>query len=488
MTPDSATWALFSDEAQTWWEFAIAFFAAHLSTLVGFVLALLIMGRLVIEKRNPSNIFAWALIILFAPFIGVPLYFLFGGRKSRHLVANKRRVNSIAVQMAAGKTDPVPDPSKPSVVPLRKFGGNSFTLLGTGVAAFHALCAEIETASRSIHIMTYILGDDDAGKPVVELLTRRAREGVEVRLLVDALGSWGRARGRLCRPLIEAGGQVGNFMPVVPLQTKTSANLRNHRKFAIFDSRRAIVGGQNIDTRFMGPTPDSGRFLDFSAIVEGPVVSALNRTFVSDWCFTTKTDPMQFREVLSYLPTPAGECEMEIVSSGPDVEGDPLWERLIALVQNCRRELLIVTPYFVPDEVLFRSLIVKAHTGLPIRLILPERSNQAMVDFARHHYLRQLEAAGAQVLLYRPGMIHAKVFLADRSIALMGSANIDMRSLFVNFEIGVFHTSPEPLHALEGWVDEILPHCVPYAQTAHGRAGANRRLMEDFAHLLVPLL
>jgi len=179
---------------------------------------------------------------------------------------------------------------------------------------------------------------------------------------------------------------------------------------------------------------------------------------------------------------------VEVMTSGPDIVGDPLWERLLTLVQQCQEELTIVTPYFVPDEVLFQSLMVQAHAGRRLRLIVPEKSNHPITDFARHHYLRQLYEAGVEVLLYRPRMNHGKLMLVDNRVVMMGSANMDLRSLFVNFEIGVFLYSKEPIRDLTRWMERLLPDCVSYTASGYAGVGANRRIMEDFAHLLEPLL
>lgn len=463
----------------------------HLSAWVGFLLALLITARLVIEKRNPSNVFAWGMIIFFLPYIGVPLYFLFGGRKSKRMAANKKAILELAMQVA-GQPDSMASlegACPRTVSPRRKFNGNSFEFLydRAGVTYFEAMLREIREAQTSIHIMTYILGRDETGRRLVQALAERAAAGVEVKLLIDAVGSLGRAGG-FVKPIRDAGGKVARFMPVLPIHTKTSANLRNHRKIAIFDGKRALVGGQNLDNRFTGPTADPARFVDFSVMISGPAVAPFNRIFVSDWCFASGDKPTDYRELLTLAPEPQGNEVAEILASGPDTENDPLWERLVTMVQEARKQITIVTPYFVPDEVLFRSLMVKAHNSLPIRLILPEKSNQSLVDIARHHFLRQLHKAGVEILFYTPGMVHAKLFIADHEIAMIGSANVDMRSLFLNFEVGVLHTTPEPVRAFEGFITELLPDCVEYSQSEHYRATDNRRIMEDFAHLLVPLL
>ncbi len=455
------------------------FMFAHLSTFVGFILAILIVGHLFNERRTPSNIFAWSFFVFFVPYLGVPLYFLFGGRKSRRLVKNKKRVMDVAKEVAAEAGD--------RSLGSGPIGGNSFRLLGDGEVAFAEVCDSIDSATHSISIMTYILGNDETGREVVSRLTRRAAEGVEVRLLVDALGSLGKG-GKFLRGLREAGGMTARFMPVMPLQTKTSANLRNHRKIAIFDGSKAIVGGQNLDNRFLGREPTADRFMDCGAVIEGPAVQSLNRIFLGDWCFASGDNPKDLRRAFERLPAPAGEEEMQIIASGPDIEGDPLWEAYVALVQDCERELTIVTPYFVPDEVLFQSLIVKARSGRHVRLIIPERSNHPLVDFARGHFLRRLVDAGVDVQLYRPRMLHAKIMIRDGKLAILGSANVDMRSLFVNFEIGLVQKSPGPVNELQAWVTSLLPDCVSYVDVPTAKAGRGRRVVEDFAHLVAPLL
>ncbi len=455
-------------------------------TIFGFFLAALIIGRMINEKREPSNLVAWALLVLFLPWLGVPLYFLFGGRKSRRLVRAKKRILHLAERAAdhygADAAGQAP------TVGLQEFSdGNHCELLPDGVAVFARLEREIAEAERSIDIATYILGTDRSARRLVELLTRRAREGLQVRLLIDALGSW-KASGRFLRAFREAGGEAAKFMPVLPLQTQTSSNLRNHRKIAIFDLQRAIVGGQNLDDRFLATEEHPNLFKDFSLLVNGPVVAALERVFLADWAFAAQVDPNSFAERFAFRPPACGESRLEVIASGPDVEGDPLWEKIITLVQECRYELTLLTPYFIPDEVLFRSLIVKAHAGRKIRLIVPDRSNHPLVDLAANYYLRVLHKAGVEVLFYQKGMLHAKLLLCDRQYALLGSANFDLRSLFVNFEIGLLLTTRSDLTALYTWVETILPCCLPLPLTHRCESSQSRQRIEDFLHLIAPLL
>ncbi len=458
----------------------VGFTYAHLLTWIGFFLGILIIGRMLNEKRNPSNIFAWAFAVLFIPWVGVPLYFLFGGRKSRGLVERKRKVME-GSRYLAGENLPADELKK-----LRRTAGNDCRLLPDAPATFNAILEGIEDSKECIHIMTYILSRDEAGMAVVEALTRKAREGVKVRLLLDAFGFFGNG-GAWIEELKKAGGEVARFMPLVPFHTHSSANLRNHRKLAIFDHRIAITGGQNIDLRFMGPEDTPETFRDFSIRVEGPVLRHMNFLFLNDWIFASEQKPEQFSDLFQLEFPAAGEKNLEVIESGPEVPTDALYERILGIVQECRETLTIVTPYFVPDEVLFRSLIVKAHSGRKVRLILPRHSNQKLVDVARFHYLRQMKAAGVEVLFYLPGMIHAKLILADNSIALSGSANFDMRSFFVNFEMGIVHDHPEDFASFRDWVADIEKECEPMEENTVPR-GKSRRLAEDFAHLVGPLL
>lgn len=467
----------------------LTFLWTHATTVLGFVLALLIIRRMLLEKRNPGNFFAWLFIVVSFPLIGAPMYLLFGGRKSRRKSRIKREIADAARSLTSE-----PENNQAQMHDILAFEdsktvttGNHFELLPDGETAFHRICKEIQSAEHTIHIATYILSYDATGKKIVELLAQRASEGVTVRLLLDSIGSWNQTR--IARYKIRrAGGHVAMFMPVLPLQTQISSNLRNHRKIAIFDNYRAITGGQNLDLRFLGAEPTPERFIDFSVITQGPAVAYLTRTFLADWAFAVKESPEKYSNLLRYAPEEAGDSTIEVIASGPDVANDPLWEQLIRIIQEFKQSLTIITPYFIPDEVIFHSLIVKAHTGRKIRLVLPLRSNHRIADIARYHYLRQLDKAGVQILFYTPHMLHAKMILVDGKIGLVGSANIDMRSLFVNFEIALLHYSSSDIKSLETWAQAIMDKCISYEVATKDKQHMPAKFTESLVHLLSPLL
>lgn len=476
---------------------------SHLLTVGGVLLALFALARLFGERRQPGNTLAWLMGIVLIPYVGVPLYLLFGGRKIRRLAARKRRIRLPVPEEVRASAATLAHPVAQAVTTNgagEPVGGNTTRLLLTGEEAFAELEKRILAARHTIHIATFILGRDAAGRRVVQLLARRAREGVKVRLQLDALGCFF-SRGRFVDPVRRAGGEVATFLPVLPLSGRGSANLRNHRKIAVFDHRTAIIGGHNLAREYLGPQPWKKRWTDLGAVIEGPAAALLDEVFLADWAFATgrpadysaadAADRAASQSLIdngSPLHVPAGSSEIQIIASGPDVNGDPLYEGILAMVQEAKQSVWIVTPYFIPDEVLLRSLIVKARAGRDVTLILPARSNHPITDLARRPLLRQLVRAGARVLAYQPRMLHAKAVMVDDSLGLIGSANVDMRSLFVNFEIGALLHSPSDVHALRAWAGELArsSRTLTLADLKRRRFPAN--LLEDLSRLLTPLL
>jgi cardiolipin synthase A/B len=465
---------------------------ATLFSIAGFTLALFLVARLMSEKRAPANTFAWLLIIVLVPWVGVPLYLLFGGRKLRRLAERKSHVRPTLPHAAQ---NPFPVTASATSHTIISAGGtapvtgNTMRLLTTGENAYAALEHHIREASSHIHITAFILGRDDTGRRIVNLLAERAREGVKVRLLLDAVGSMFSSLS-FVNPIRDSGGHVGRFMPVLPFTSRGSANLRNHRKIAVFDHCIAIVGGHNLAREYIGPTHLARRFQDFGAVIEGPAAALLNEVFIADWCFATRESAAALRAEIpaDCVSKVHGGTELQVVASGPDVPGDPLYEGIVSMIQEATRSIWIVTPYFIPDDVLLRSLIVKARAGKEVTLITPRRSNHPVADFARKHYMRELQRAGANVLLFGPGMLHSKAMIVDDNVALLGSPNFDLRSLFVNFEIGVLvHSTPE-VAAIKTWAVELARRCHPPKPERRRKGRILGNVVEDLSRLLAPLL
>jgi cardiolipin synthase A/B len=465
-----------------WFNWLFSDFLTH----VGFLLALVFLANLFRQRRSPSSTMAWLLVILWLPYVGVPLYLMLGGRKMSRLARRKEEIYHRPPGRAADEQGSAVGRLLASygVSPART--GNRVEVVTSGEVAYDRVLRLIDEAKSTIHITTYILGRDEGSQVLIEHLTRRAAQGIAVRLLLDDLGSW-RVGRRFLAPLRKAGAHVAYFMPVFHMPFRGRTNLRNHRKVLVVDGRVALTGGMNLAWPYMGPRSLPNQWRDLSVVVEGPAVADIEKLFASDWKFTTGADPAGPGEAIDHPHNSAGRMEstvVQVVASGPDVAGDPLYESLLAMIFSAEDRIWIVTPYFVPDEMLVRALTLAARRGVDVRLIVPYRSNHLSADLARAGYLRDLFNEGARVMLYKPVMLHAKAVIFDDRLAVIGSANMDMRSLFLNYEVALFVASPTQVAEVAAWARGLMIETVPELPPP----GLPRELAENVVRLLSPLL
>jgi cardiolipin synthase len=460
----------------------MTWFLTHLATVVGSLLSILAIAQMLRQRRSPSSTAAWLLAIVAAPYVGVPLFLMFGGRKLRLRAEAKEDLDLAAY-------DAIPlDKTNYVDRTLRSYGipgattGNRMTLCASGVEGLRALTDLVDRAERSIHVETFIFGCDTVGREVLQQLTRRAAEGLQVRLLVDGVGSLWTPRS-FYAPLVHAGGKLAVFSPAIHIPFLRRTNLRNHRKIAVADGRRALAGGMNITAAEMSETADRLAWQDLSFVVEGPAAWHFDQVFRSDWRFARG-------EALSApgeRPLPGGEpheAVLQVVPSGPDVANDPLLDTILMSIFTARQRVWIVTPYFVPDDTVAQALLVACHRGVDVRILLPNRSNHALADIARGSFLRDIQEAGGTIWRYAPAMLHAKLVIVDDQVAMVGSANIDMRSLLLNFEIMQFVYSQPEIAACEQWFLRL----VEQSESGIAAAGVARQLVEGLTRLIEPLL
>ena len=336
---------------------------------------------------------------------------------------------------------------------------------------------------------TFILGRDSTGDAIVHALARKAGQGVQVRLLLDALGSVKIPRAFIS-PLLKAGGKVAFFMPMLHLPFRGRANLRNHRKLLVCDNRVAVLGGMNLASEYMGPQcRAAGCWRDLSLMIQGPVVDHITRIFRSDWAFAGKApfDDEFAGEGLGAGgqpdDSPAGGLT-QLVASGPDVPNDSLRNAILTEIFRAKTRIWIVTPYFVPDELILEALCIAVSRKVDVTVILPEKSNHRLADIVREGYLSRIQEAGGTLRLYEPGMLHAKAVLIDDSLAMVGSANMDMRSLLLNYEIALCIYDAKQIGRIEAWMLDVMTDCsVRKAQPKRSFG-----LIESMGRLLAPLL
>lgn len=454
----------------------------HLLTVLVFLLAVTLLARVSRGHQQPGGAMAWLLAMVFVPYMGVPLYLILSGRKLSRHVERKNALYAAGAACAWGED--VPRDTERILMaagmPPRR-AGNAVVLHFSGETAFDRLIELLESAQESIHVMVFILGHDEVGKRIVEVLARKAAKGVKVRLLLDALGCLWTRRG-FVQPVRDAGGQVGVFLPVFSLRRRWAANLRNHRKIVVVDGAAAMAGGMNLDGRFMGPLPDPIRFLDTGVFVRGPVAADIDEVFTSDWEYAT-SERIGARE----LPPCEiqGNSEVQVVASGPDVREDVLHDALLTAMMDARERIWLVTPYFVPNEAILQVLALQARAGRDVRIILPAKSNHRIADFARGPAVRQLVRAGARLYAYKRKMVHGKVLVFDHALAITGSPNLDMRSMYLNFEIALFHYSRPEISEIAAWVDALAADSAPMEPSPQG---AVREWIEGLSAMAAPLL
>jgi cardiolipin synthase len=427
---------------------------------------------------------AWILAVVFIPFAAIPLYLLLGSRKfPRHAKGPARPTDrSAAAFQTADYSDPVARVLRTSgVAPPRP--GNTFELLTTGEAAYARLMNLIHGARRSIDLTMFILGRDATGRAVVDALKERAAAGVDVRVILDAVGS-SRSRRGAQHVLGPAGAEVRCFMPLRHSPVRGRTNLRSHRKLAVFDREHVFAGGMNLAADYMGmalPPTSPERWRDVAAVTSGPVAADAEALFESDWTFCggSKRAP---RGVES-SGAARGDAVVQVVPSGPDMITDTLYDLFLTAIFAARDHVAIVTPYYVPDDQLQHALVLSARRGVRTELVIPSRSNHRIADIARRGLIRELTAAGVAVHFYHRGMVHAKAMVMDDAFAYVGSPNFDMRSLFLNYENALCLYSSGAIAQVRAFVDELIAQSV-----REGPPGRHHWVAERFARLLAPEL
>ena len=460
---------------------------SHLLSIVGFLMAAVLVARASQQRRPTGSTVAWLLAIVLIPYVGVPFFVIFGGRKVKRR-ASKALTPPAEAAASDGESerhdakDDAPTRLGRMLCAsgaMRTTFGNRVELLGDGEAAFAAVMAAITGAKRSISISTLVFAGDEVGEAVTAALEERARAGVQVRVLVDGLFKF-RSRRRQIARLRDAGAKVAWFMRLWTLPTRGSMNLRLHRKEVIADDQLAIVGGTNLAREYMGPTPLATRWRDLSMTVIGPAVADIGCLFRADWEFASG-------EAMEPAPVPAAEtgagaCAIQVIGSGPDSENDLIYDAFLCAIFEAKRRIWIATPYFVPDEAIIHALVLAIRRGVAVQILVPRESNHRTADLAGGAYLRELRDAGGVIRCYEPGMMHAKILLVDDDVGILGSANMDRRSFFLDYEIALLIADREEVKRMEAWFFPLLERSVDLPA-----AGRVRAMLEPLARLIAPL-
>lgn len=483
-------------------------------TLVGaghLVLGGLLTYDVLLHKDRPVSAVLWLGLVWALPYAGALGYLTFGTDRvhrggaeraaTRELVDRRARLHPGFERHAMERhhfdlSDPHDHPgahifrgTDPAVRRNHVLRGNRVELLVDGDEFYPALLDAVEEAEASVHVQTFILGRDRVGRELLDALARRAEEGVEVRLLYDRFGStWAHYSGFLDAAR-RRGVRVQSISQANPLKGRFQVNLRNHRKVAVVDGREAFVGGLNFQEKHDGRFTEGEPVRDYHVRLEGPAAADLQFQFVEDWVFASGDPPERLLTERCFPALePAGEALVQVVPGGPEEEGRGLSDAFFGAVTSARESLLAATPYFVPDEPLLQAFRYAAMRGVDVRLVLPRRSNHRYAEYAARSLYEDLLRAGVRIYEREPPFMHAKALVVDDVYAVLGSANLDHRSLHLNFELNVEVGDADFAGRVRRQVESEIERSSRVRLEEHRNRPLPRRLAENFCFLFQPVL
>ncbi len=475
----------------------------HLTALLSLAWLLwvaLVACGLILERRSPTATLAWLLALLFMPYFGFLVYLLFGPRRLRRRRLRYGRARARLIQsthrLRQDRTALLGFPKtgleQQLALLLERIGqgapapANSAALLETGDACFQAIEAAIEAATHHVHLEYYLWQPDRVGTRLRDRLIAKARAGVEVRLLLDAIGS-DRASNRFLQPLREAGGMIAWFNPIGLRRLRPNhVNFRTHRKIAVCDGRVGFTGGINVSDIHSSAYSSPEAWRDTHLRIEGEPVHRLQFIFLEDWYFATDHAPFE-PEFFPHFPGHPSGPWLQIVESGPDNNRYAIAKFYFAAIAGAQRQVLLATPYFVPTEALNAALMNAALRGVEVQILASKQSDSRLVTAAARSYYDELASVGVVIHEFGPPMLHAKLLVVDERIATVGSANFDNRSLTLNFEAMAVIYDASLATQLARSFEADLSLARRYARSGR-RATLGQRLGEATARLLSPLL
>ena len=460
-----------------------------------FVVFVLLRPRV----RQPSSL-AWILVIVAVPFGGIVLYLAVGEvrtgskRKRRHRTIQRdiRTVLQRAWHATSG-TAIVPWDTE-AIARLARLGsetqprsGNRLKLLATASDFFEALVSDIEEADEHVHLLSYIYLDDEVGCAVADALASAKARGVECRLLVDNVGSSEFLKSELCRELKQAGVQVVAALPTRITQIASIRfDMRNHRKIAVVDGRIGYTGSHNVASEAFHPKPRFAPWIDATLRIEGPAVRDLQALFIEDWFMDTAEN---LDHLIAIAPEELSEGRIvQIVGTGVNSQNRALVRVIQSAIHMAREELILTTPYFVPDEGTLAALTTAAIRGVRTIIVVPARNDSPIVALASRSFYETLLDAGAEVHEFTKGLLHAKTITVDRDFALVGTANLDRRSFEINFEISTLIYDGDFASELRLLQMRYLEDCQKVDAAKWSARRWPRRLAENVAGLVSALL
>ena len=474
--------------------------------ITGILIYLMIVAYyallLLAENRDPEITVAWILVLLAMPVFGLFIYLNFGRnyRKvklfSRKGLTDLQRIEQMSLNQIRDLSDinsesgPIPQ-DKLHIIKLLLnnskallTANNQIEILNNGKAKFDALITDLKAAKHHIHLEYYVYEDDEIGNAIKEILIEKAQQGIEVRLIIDAIGSWSLSK-RFLNSLKNAGVEVAKFMPVRFPLVANKINYRNHRKIVVIDGRIGYVGGLNIADRYIHGSEKLGTWRDTHLKIAGDAVQSLQTIFITDWYFVTQ----KYLQGPGYFPQHSIENNLwvQITVSGPDSDWSSIMQAYFTAITTAEHYIYITTPYFMPNESILTALKTAALSGVDVKLILPSKSDITTHLYGSMSYVEELIRAGVHVYLYKKGFNHGKVMMVDGLFTTIGTANMDSRSFDKNFEVNALIYDEQTVRHMEESYLEDLKNSKAVVLSDFIKRSSATKFKESLARVLGPI-
>lgn len=457
-------------------------------TLILYSSGLLAALDAIWHGRTSQGTLAWVLALAVVPFIALPLYLLFGNRKF-HGFHRARKASQRALlhlqQHQQSNRNVFPSLHKsPAIRPLETLSRlpqterNQVQLLINGEQTFSHIFQALDHAKKSILIQFYSIQDGQLGKRLQEKLKQKVKQGIKVYLLYDQVGSSALSR-KYIRQLSKAGVNCSRFNPL-KVRIRMQVNFRNHRKLVVIDGETCFIGGHNIGDEYLGLNTKMGHWRDTHLQIDGPATLAAQLSFIEDWYWATN----QLLELSWNAYSSAKNSKVLILPGGPADPIETTSLSFVHLIQQAQQRLWIATPYFVPDLNVMGALHIAALKGIDIKILLPHKTDNFLVSLATNSYVKELSQQGVHFFQYQSGFMHQKVMLIDDDISVIGSANLDNRSLRINFELNAVIECAQTAKEVDTMLSNDINDCLPFA-IKHGK---RHTLLTKAARLLSPIL
>lgn len=445
------------------------------------------------ENRNPIRSLSWVVALIFLPGIGL-IFYLFFGRSLRgeHMISrhNRRRmINTFQPNPVSLDSQPLSAEEKSLVKLARNLCTSFYTvnneieIFTDGRSKFEAMFRDLEQARESIYIQYYIFLDDELGHRMADLLIRKAREGLEVKVIYDHVGSFSAKRSFFTN-MNRNGVETHPFFKVTFPQLANRINWRNHRKVTVIDRRIGYIGGMNVADRYID---SDGIWRDTHFRVTGNIIDSMLASFLVDWNFKNPGDrKISIRAAVA--PSVSNRCGMQLITSGPLGHYDNIALCFLKAISSATKRIYIQTPYFLPTDALLHALEAAALAKIDVRIMIPRRTDSKMLRYASFSYVTQCLIAGIKIYLYDPGMLHAKAMIIDDTLVTAGSTNFDFRSFENNFECNLIVYDRDFNIRMRDIFFEDLGHCTKLTLPVWHRRPLGQRILESIVRLVSPIL